>query len=71
LSIRVEVPRVVDVSQRVAYPKAPPVTPALVRPSDDVATHDVDVPVERSTIPYVPEALEASRRAPDTERLLV
>jgi hypothetical protein len=40
-----------------------------VSPRDDVATHCVDVPVERRTIPYVPEALPLSRSAPVRLRL--
>ena len=47
LSIRVEVPSVVADNHRVAYPNAPPNTPLLVRPSVEVDTHCVDVPVER------------------------
>jgi hypothetical protein len=45
LSMSVEVPSVVEVSQRVAKPTSPPVTPTLVRPSDVVATQRVEVPV--------------------------
>ena len=47
LSIRVEVPRVVAESQRVAKPKEPPATPVLVIPSDEVDTQSVDVPVDQ------------------------
>ena len=70
LSIRVEVPTVVDVSHRVAYPNAPPRTPTLVRPRDDVATHCVDVPVERRSCPRVPEALVESLSDPVRLRLV-
>jgi hypothetical protein len=41
------------------------------RPSVDVATQRVDVPVERSTIPEVPDALVESRKAPRSVRLVV
>jgi hypothetical protein len=60
LSRRVDVPRVVAESQRVANPSWPPATPLAVTPSDEVATHLVDVPVDWSTIPRVPVALAAS-----------
>ena len=70
LSIRVEVPRVVAESQRVAYPNAPPVR-LLPIPSDDVDTHCVLVPVERRTCPTVPEAFVESRRAPRIVKLEV
>ena len=58
-SMRVDAPRVVEVSQRVAKPVVPPERDAL-SPSDDVAVHFVLVPVERRTIPFVPIAFEAS-----------
>ena len=70
LSIRVEVPRVVAESQRVAYPNAPPVR-LLPIPSEDVDTHCVLVPVERRTCPGVPEAFVESRRAPRMVKLEV
>jgi hypothetical protein len=70
LSINVEVPTVVEVSQRVAYPNAPPVTPTLVRPSVDVDTHCVEVPVERSNCPRVPEAFVESLKEPERLRLV-
>ena len=70
LSIRVEVPRVVAESQRVAKPKEPPVR-LLPIPSDEVDTHCVLVPVERRTCPTVPEAFVESRRAPRIVKLEV
>ena len=70
LSIRVEVPTVAAESHRVAYPNAPPRTPTLVRPRDDVATHCVDVPVERRSCPRVPEALVESLSDPVRLRLV-
>ena len=45
LSRSVDVPRVVEVSHRVAKPRAPPVRDAE-RPRDDVATQRVLVPVD-------------------------
>ena len=39
LSIKVEVPRVFEVNQRVAHPKAPPETPVAVIPREEVDTH--------------------------------
>jgi hypothetical protein len=45
LSISVDVPRVVEVNQRVANPKAPPEIELAESPSVDVATHLVEVPV--------------------------
>ena len=71
LSKRVEVPRVVEVNQRVAKPRAPPDTPDEVSPKVDVATHLVEVPVVWSTIPKVPDAFVESRRAPVRERLVL
>lgn len=64
LSIRVEVPRVVAVNQRVANPAAPPVIVDAEIPSDDVATQRVDVPTDWRIIPRVPVALVASAIAP-------
>ena len=69
LSIREDVPRVVEVSQRVANPIAPPVREDD-RPRDDVATHCVDVPVVWRTIPRVPDAEVLSRSAPVRLRLV-
>lgn len=70
LSIREDVPIVVGVTHRVAYPVTPPVRTAVaVSPSEEVATHDVDVPVERSSDPTCPEALAPSSRDPPRERL--
>jgi hypothetical protein len=60
LSRRVDVPTVVAESQRVAKPRAPPETPVAVIPSVDVDTQRVDVPVDQSTCPSVPVALDAS-----------
>ena len=71
LSIKVEVPRVVEVNQRVAYPKAPPDTPEAVRPRDVVATHFVLVPVVWRSIPEVPGRLKESKSVPRSERLVV
>ena len=48
LSRSVDVPSVVSVNQRVAKPTAPPVNDAE-RPSDEVATHCVEVPVDQRT----------------------
>lgn len=45
LSIKVEVPRVLAVNQRVAHPKDPPETPVAVIPREEVDTHSVEVPV--------------------------
>jgi hypothetical protein len=56
LSRRVDVPRVVAVSQRVPKPEKPPATPVETTPSVDVATQRVLVPVAWSTIPRVPIA---------------
>ena len=71
LSIRVEVPTVEADSQRVAYPKAPPVTPTAVIARDEVATHLVDVPIDWRIIPWVPVELVPSKRAPERVRLVV
>jgi hypothetical protein len=60
LSMSVEVPRVVEVSQRVAYPNAPPCTVVAASPRDDVATHFVLVPVVWRIIPRVPVELVVS-----------
>ena len=49
---------------------APPVTPELIRPSDDVDIQRVDVPVERRSCPYVPEATVESRNVPERLRLV-
>jgi hypothetical protein len=59
LSTSVEVPRVLFVSQRVANPIVPPDTAPTI-PSDDVETHCVDDPVDQSTCPSVPVALDPS-----------
>ena len=59
LSMSVEVPRVVEVSHRVAKPRAPPEM-LDTGPSVEVATHLVEVPVDCSTIPRVPIALVES-----------
>ena len=40
-----EVPSVVAESQRVAKPRTPPATPFVAKPSVEVDTHFVDVPV--------------------------
>lgn len=71
LSIKVEVPRVFEVSQRVAQPKAPPLMVEAAMLSDDVDTHSVDVPVFRSTIPLEPKEPAESRSVPMSERLVV
>ncbi len=71
LSRNVEAPSVVAVTQRVANPVVPPVTVEAVRPSDDVATQRVDVPVVWSIIPSVPVADRASRNSPKSVRLVV
>lgn len=70
LSRRVEVPRVVGVSHRVANPNAPPESEPAT-PRLDVATHLVVVPVVWRIIPRVPEALVESKRAPRRVRLVV
>ena len=46
----------------------PPDPPEI--PSDDVATQRVEVPVERSTMPCVPEAFVESRKRPERVRLV-
>jgi hypothetical protein len=61
---------VVAVSQRVAKPDWPPLTPVEVILRDDVATHCVEVPVEMRSCPAVPEALVESRNSPESERLV-
>jgi hypothetical protein len=68
LSTRVDVPRVDAVIHREAYPNIPPDSDEVI-PRDDVAVHTVEVPVERRTIPRVPEALPPSRRVPVRLRL--
>ena len=45
LSMSVDVPSVVEVSQRVAKPKAPPVRDDEI-PRDEVDTHRVEVPAD-------------------------
>jgi hypothetical protein len=60
VSRREEVPRVVEVSQRVAKPVWPPETPEEITPSDDVATQRVEVAVDWRIIPRVPVLLEES-----------
>ena len=54
LSIRDEVASEVAERNRAAYPNAPPVTPEI--PSDDVEVHIVEIPLESSNCPLVPEA---------------
>jgi hypothetical protein len=39
-------------------------------PSDEVATHCVEVPVDQSTWPSVPVALIESRNSPEREKLV-
>jgi hypothetical protein len=60
VSRREEVPRVVEVSQRVAKPVWPPVIVVAAIPSDDVATQRVEVAVDWRIIPRVPVLLEES-----------
>ena len=60
----------VEVNQRVAYPKAPPDRVAVI-PRDDVATQRVEVPTDWRIIPNVPEADTPSRRVPRRLRLVV
>jgi hypothetical protein len=55
--------------QRARKPGVPPERDVI--PRDEVATHRVDVPVERRTCPRVPEAVVESRSVPTTERLPV
>ncbi len=45
LSIKVEVPRVLELNQRVAHPKDPPVMVEAESPNVDVATQRVELPV--------------------------
>ena len=71
LSRRVDTPRVVAESHRVANPVVPPATPVDITPRLDVATHLVVVPVVWRIIPRVPEALVESKRAPRRVRLVV
>lgn len=71
LSIKVEVPRVFEVNQRVAHPKAPPVMVEAAMLSDDVDTQRVELPVDCRIIPKVPEAFVESRSVPMSERLVV
>jgi hypothetical protein len=64
-------PTAVGESQRVTKPVRPPESDAEpLIPSDDVATHLVDVPVVWSTIPRVPDAFVESRNAPERLRLV-
>ena len=58
-------PVVSDVAddQRASFPVAPPVSVDVI-PSVFVAVQIVDVPVERSTMPFVPEALVESNNVP-------
>ena len=71
LSIKVEVPRVLEVNQRVAHPKAPPVMVEAEILSDEVDTHSVEVAVDWRTIPLEPRDPTESRRDPMRERLVV
>ena len=72
LSRKRPVERPVEEVQRARYPVVPPVTPVEVeRPSDEVATQSVEVPVDQSTCPTVPDALVVSRKRPERERLVV
>ena len=59
--MKVEVPKVFPVTQRVAYPRAPPAIVVADIARDDVDTHLVDVPVVCNIIPNVPVALVVSR----------
>jgi hypothetical protein len=59
LSWKSPVESVVGELQRASLPVVPPESDAE-RPSDDVAVHFVEVPVERSTIPRVPVAFVES-----------
>jgi hypothetical protein len=71
LSIKSPVERVVAEVQRASNPFAPPESDPEI-PSEDVAVHLVDVPVERRTIPIAPEvAVCPSKRAPERVRLVV
>lgn len=70
LSTKVEVPRVVADSHRVAKPDWPPVIVEAESPRVDVATQRVVVPVVCSTIPRVPEAEVESKSAPRIVRLV-
>ena len=57
LSKSEEVASAVGEIKRAMYPACPPVTPEpLLSPSVEVATHSVEVPVDQSTCPRVPEA---------------
>ncbi len=66
-----EVPSVVAVNQRVAYPMSPPVREEPPIPKVDVETHSVDVPVDQRTWPTVPTDCVESKREPRRVRLVV
>jgi hypothetical protein len=67
-----EVASVVGEIKRAMYPTCPPVTPEpLLSPSVEVDTHNVDVPVDQSTWPRVPDAFIESRKSPVRLRLVI
>jgi hypothetical protein len=70
LSIEIPVPSVVGDVHLVRSPVTPPVSEDEI-PSDEVATHCVDVPVDQRTWPRVPEADTESRNTPVRLRLVV
>ena len=69
LSRRIPDVRDVGVNHVATFPIVPPDNPVI--PREDVATHSVEVPVDQSTCPSVPEALMESMNLPVRARLVV